>query len=62
MHLQPHRLVIWVGAATWVVVTLAALSIVVAAPSEHVDLAVGLALVWAVLVGFAAFSRITERL
>lgn len=46
----------------WVVVTVAAAVTVIQAPGDNVALAIGLILIWVVLVAFAAMSRVTERI
>jgi membrane protein DedA with SNARE-associated domain len=61
MKPRSYLLFVWVGVALWLVVTVASVVVVIQSPGEHVELAVTLALIWVLLLGLAAFSRLTER-
>lgn len=62
LNMKPRwvKLFVWVGVVLWLVVTAAALALVIQSPREHLDLALGVFLIWVVLVVFAAFARVTE--
>ena len=62
MRPSSAAILVVVGVAAWTVVTAAALIEVVQAPAEHLDLALGILLIWVVLIVFAAFSRVTEAI
>jgi hypothetical protein len=62
MHSKPGSLPVFVvaGGVLWVVVTIAAAVSVIQAPGDNVGLAIGLILMWVVLVAFAVMSQVTE--
>lgn len=51
---------VWVGVVLWLVVTVASLTAVIQSPADHVGLAVFLVLIWLLLFGLAAMTRLTE--
>ena len=62
MDVQPRSFLIFLvgGVVAWILVTAAVLVEVIQSPAEHLELALGILLIWVVLVIFAAFSRVTE--
>lgn len=59
---RSYRIVVRAAMVVWGIVTCVALVTIIQAPSDHVDLALGLVLIWIALIAFAAFSRLTESL
>lgn len=51
-----------VGVVLWTVITAASLVTIVVTPGDHSGLALGLLLIWVVLIVFAAFARVTEHI
>lgn len=53
------RIFIILGGIVWIGVTIAAVVSVINAPAENVGLAIGIGLIWLVLLAFAAVERWT---
>ncbi len=64
MNIKPVKVPIFIviGVILWLAVTVAMIGVVLQSPAEHVDLAIGLVLIWILLLVFAAASRLTERI
>ena len=64
MNMRPRSLPIFVvvGAVVWILVTVAVLIDVIQSPGEHVDLAIGVFLLWVAILVLVAMGRLTEHI
>lgn len=62
--MRPRSALFFLGAGVvlWTVVTAASLVTMVATPGDHSGLALGLLMIWVVLIVFAALARVTEHI
>lgn len=63
MSTRPSSFIVFVtiGVVVWLAVTAAAVLLILQAPGDNSGLAVGLFLIWVLLIVFAVFSRLTEH-
>ena len=61
MQARPPGVPIFIilGAIVWIGVTIAAVVSVIQAPAENIGLAIGIVLIWLVVLAFAAIERWT---